>query len=478
MRRASVIGPLILIGLGVLFLLRNFVPDIHIGALIAAYWPYVLILWGVLRLGEITMWWFMGKPLPRNGVSGGEWVLVVFLCIFGSAFHAVRHYNGWFPDGRSIRGFMVNMGEPFDFTLDPVEKATGKTPRVIIESFRGDARITGGDEQSVKVTGRKSIRAFQQQDADRANNDTPLELVQQGDDIIVRTNQDRVTDSGRVKDELEIAVPRGATIEAHGRFGDFDITDLNGGVEIDSDNAGVRLQNIGGNVRVDLRKSDVVRAVGVKGNIELKGRGNDIELQDIGGLVTINGTWVGQKQFRNLSQPLRYDGSMLQLSCEKVPGQVRFESGELTGANIVGPIQLTANSTDVQLTDFTQALNLTIARTGSIELRPGPAVPKMDVRTNSGDIDLALPAAGRFDLRMSTERGDAENDYGAPFKQEDNNRGAVISGGAGTGPTLRLTTGHGRITLHKSSGEETSPDVRNIPKPPTPPPAPLRPQEQ
>jgi len=141
MRRASFVGPLILILIGGLFLARNFWPEIHIGDLIATYWPYLLIAWGLLRLGEIALWTMNGKPLPRNGVSGGEWVLVIFLCIFGSAFHASRHYAGWFPDGRSIRGFVVNMGEPFDYTVEPIEKPAGKTPRVIIESFRGNARL-------------------------------------------------------------------------------------------------------------------------------------------------------------------------------------------------------------------------------------------------------------------------------------------------------------------------------------------------
>lgn len=477
MKRASVIGPLILIAIGVLFLSRNVWPDIHLGDLIASYWPYVLVLWGVLRLAEIASWWSMRKPLPRNGISGGEWVLVVFLCIFGSAFHAAHHY-GWFPDSHAIRGLVVNMGEPFDYNIDAVEKDCGKTPRVIIENFRGDARITGVDATSVKVSGRKSIRAFQQTDADRANSQTPLELVQQGEDIIVRANQDRAQDSERVKDELEIAVPKGASIEAHGRFGDFDITDIGGAVEISSDNAGVRLQNIGGNTRIDLRKSDIVRAVGMKGSFDLKGRGNDIELQDMSGPVTIAGTWVGQVQFRNLAKSLRYEGSTLQLGFEKLPGQVRFEPGEFTGANIIGPIRLNGNSTDVQLTDFTQALDLTLSRTGNVELRPGSAVPKMDVRTNSGDIDLALTPAAKFDLTMTTERGEAENDYGEPLKSSEDGHGATISGSVGAGPVVRLTTGHGRVTAHKSSGEPDTDNVVNIPKPPNPPPAPLKPREQ
>src|ERR1700744_3905881 len=104
MRRASVIGPLILILIGLVFLSRNFWPEIQIGELIAVYWPYLLIIWGVLRLAEIVVGPMSSKPLPRNGVSGGEWVLVIFLCIFGSAFHAARHYNGWVSGGPPISG--------------------------------------------------------------------------------------------------------------------------------------------------------------------------------------------------------------------------------------------------------------------------------------------------------------------------------------------------------------------------------------
>ena len=60
--------------------------------------------------------------------------------------------------------------------------------------------------------------------------------------------------------------------------------------------------------------------------MDVKGRGSDIELQDIEGQVTVNGTFVGQKQFRNLAKPFRYEGSMVELNAEKLPGQIRFEA--------------------------------------------------------------------------------------------------------------------------------------------------------
>ena len=66
MRRGSVIGPLILIGIGGLFLLRNLWPEIPLVDIIAKYWPFVLIAWGGLRLIEILLAAVMSKPIPRN----------------------------------------------------------------------------------------------------------------------------------------------------------------------------------------------------------------------------------------------------------------------------------------------------------------------------------------------------------------------------------------------------------------------------
>jgi hypothetical protein len=454
MKRSSIIAPLLLILIGIAFLVRNVWPEIPIWDLIARFWPFVLIAWGTLRLIEIGIWASMSKPLPRSGISGGEWVLVIFLCLIGSSVYTARHYRGWLPTGHSLRGFVVNMGEAYDYTIAPVAKTTEKPPRIIIEAFRGNARITGSDSDQVQVTGRKTVRAFQQPDADKANTQTPVELVSQGDQIIVRTNQDRVSDDLRVSSDLEISVPRGASIEAHGRTGDFDIREINGSVDINSDNAGVRLDAIGGNVHVELRKSDIVRGLGIKGSVELKGRGQDVDLQNIDGAVTINGDFLGQIQLRNITKPVRFDGAHVDLEVEKVPGQLHMGLGEFTANNVVGPIRLTAKARDVQINNFTQALDLNLDR-GDVELRPGTLpLAKIEARIRSGDIDLALPPLAKFDLRAATDRGEAHNEYGSPLAVEDERRGAVVTGTVGQGPQLRITTGRGTVTVRKGSSDE------------------------
>jgi DUF4097 and DUF4098 domain-containing protein YvlB len=478
MRRGSVIGPLILIGLGLLFLFRNLWPDIPLVDMISRFWPFLLIAWGGIRLIEILFWSITEKPLPRNGVSGGEWALIFVICIVGATMYTAHNASSWFPTGRAWRRVVVNMGESYDYTLAPVEKPCAKNCRIVIESFRGNAKISGTSDTTVKASGQETVRSFQQSDADSANKQTPLELIQQGDQIIVRTNQDKVSDRAQPNADLELSVPAGSSIEAHGRYGDFDVQGINGDVNINSDNAGVRLENLGGNVQVDTRASDTIRAVDVKGSVELKGRGDDVELQNIGGLVTVNGTYVGEIQLTNLAQPLRWEDPLNSMEFEKLPGQVRVSRGEFTGNNVVGPIRLKARSSDVQLSDFTQSLDLTLDR-GDIELKPGKNLPKMEVHTRSGDIELALIPGSKFDLRASTDHGDASNDYGDPLRDDTSGHGSTIAGNTGAGPQLRLETGRGSITVRKASAEETnpSPDAPTAPtppKPPKPPNAPLK----
>ncbi len=470
MRRGSVIGPLILIVLGVLFLFRNLFPEIPLVDLISRFWPFLLIAWGAIRLIEILFWAVTEKPLPRNGISGGEWALVFVICIVGATMYTAHNAPSWFPTSRAWRRVVVNMGESYDYTFAPVEKPCAKNCRVVIESFRGNAKITGSaDAGTVKASGQETVRSFQQADADSAHNQTPLELIQQGDQIIVRTNQDKVSDRAQPNADLDITVPAGSSIEAHGRYGDFDIQGVNGNVNVNSDNAGVRLENLGGNVQIDTRASDTIRAVDIKGTVELKGRGDDVELRNIAGHVTVNGVYVGEIQFANLEQPFEWQDPQGSGSVQKLPGQIRVSRGEVTGNNIIGPIRWRAHSSDVQFTDFTQSLDLTLDR-GDIDLKPGKNLPKMEVHTQSGDIDLALPAGAKFDLRAATDHGDASNEYGDGLRQESSNHGASITGSTGAGPELRLETGRGTVTVRRAT--EENPVAPEAPVPPKPPKAP------
>jgi DUF4097 and DUF4098 domain-containing protein YvlB len=470
MRPRSLIGPLILIALGGIFLLNNLYPELPVLEMLGRYWPFLLIGWGLLRLVEVLYWSATHKPLPERGISSGEWGLVVLIVLIGTTvLFGTRFRSHWDNSRFPVRGLEM-FGESYDFPMSG-NSPCGKAPKVIIDNARGNVRVTTADTEDCKLTGTKTVKSFQQTEADRYNKDTPLEMVREGDQLIVRTNHDRIGGWPRVKADLELVVPRGASVEGRNKYGDYDISDLAGSVEINSDNTGVRVQNIAGSFRVDARRSDVIRAVGVKGGVDVKGgRAQDLELENVEGLVTVNGSFSGDLQFRNIAKPIRFESAQTTLHVEKLPGEIRMALGNLTAKNLVGPIQITTKNKDVQLTDFTQSVEITVDR-GDIELKPVKLpLAKMDIHTKGGNIEMVIPAGAKFDMRASAKRGEAENETGLPLRGDTEGNGKsrsnVLTGSVGQGPQIALTTDRGNVTLKKSGATEIGPAVPKAPAPP------------
>ena len=476
MKRSSVIGPLILILLGAVFLIKNLIPDLPVLDFVAKAWPFILIAWGGLRLVELVWWFMRGRALPANGLSGGEWFLVVLLSVFGSGLYVARNQDTWLKNARITLGGIELFNDAFEFPLEARVQAP-KTGKLVIESFRGDAQITGADVTEVRVTGKKSVNAKGQSEADTVDRETPFEVVVEGGQVVVRCNQNR-SNKHRVTHKLEIVVPKAYAIDARGRQGDFDIRDTVGAVDIYSDNAGVRLDNLTGNVKIETRKSDVIRATQLKGSLELRGKGQDLELDSIDGLVTVTGAYSGTVQLRNLTKPVQLECQQMVFHAERIKGEIRSTLGELVGSNVVGPIRISSAShgRDIKLSDFTQGLEVEL-KSGDITLVPGALpVGKMSVKTRNGDIELTLPEQAKFELKGGTRHGEASNEWGDALKQESDKDGAMLTGVVGQGPTLVLTTERGGFTIHKGTGM-VAPDVM-IPVPPRPPvpPSPARPE--
>ncbi|MGE5644196.1 MAG: DUF4097 family beta strand repeat-containing protein [Acidobacteriota bacterium] len=459
MKRGSVVGPLLLILIGVWFLISTLRPDLPLLDIAARFWPFILVAWGALRLIEILVWALRGRALPAAGISGGEWTLVVFLCLIGSGLYMANHYRPWSNFGMISANRVEIFGHSYDYTVPENKQPADKAARILVENLKGGARITGADVSEITVGGRKNIRSLEEKEADEANRQSPVEITTQGDQVIVRTNQDRVTGDQRVTTELELTVPRAMAVEVRGRTGDIEISDLSGAVDVSSDNATVRVQNIGGKVRIDVRKSDLIRAASLKSSLEVQsGRGRDVEVDTVAGEVTLTGSYSGDMQLRNLAKPLRVQAPNTELRAESVPGQIHMDLGEFTGTNLVGPVRLVSSrSRDVTIEKFTQALELNLDH-GDITLRPiETPLPKIDARTRNGQVDIELPANAKFDLKALTNRGGVTNDFGPVLKTvgeggEDERHGGSIVGSVGGGPSIVVQTDRGSVTVRKDSG--------------------------
>jgi DUF4097 and DUF4098 domain-containing protein YvlB len=450
-RRASIIAPLVLMLVGGLFLLHNLRPELSVPRLVAQYWPWVLIGWGVVRLAEILVWHSRGQELPRTGVSGGEWGFVIFLCLLGTSIAGAQRFTSSWPSGRFTGWGWEIAGESFDFPITAETQAEG-VRKVVLENLRGNARISGSDDIKVKLSGRKVVRAFDRSTAESADKKTPVVFSRQGETLFVRTNQEGWSGDERISAEVDVTVPKGVTLECAGRYGDFDITDMRGPVTVKSSNAGVRLQNITGPALVDVQRSDIVKAVNMKGDVELRGGGSDVEFENIEGQVTVNFAYTGEVQFRHLAKPLKFRSKTVSsLSMERIPGQVRMSRGDIEADNIVNP-RIDAESKDVRLTGYSGSAEVRLTRRGDIRLTPGRGVlGAIDARTASGEIELALPDKAGFTLSAKVDRGSVENDYGAPLMDDSSGRGGRITGTTGAGPSLQLESERGKIRVRKGA---------------------------
>ena len=453
MRRRSLTGPLLLLLVGGFFLWHNLHPQAPVFDLVAQYWPFLLIGWGVLRLVEVVALRYRGYA----AFTGGEVALVVLVCIAGSGIWQAHEHGIHFNSG----GLEV-FGEQYDYPVSAQAPAGGMM-RVTFENSRGNIKVTGADTSDITVNGHKVIRAWSRKEADRTNDNTPVEIVPQGDRLLIRSNQDRAPENQRISDDLEVTVPRGMAVESRGNAGDYEISDVGGDVELASDRGDVRLSRVGGNARLEIGRSDLIRALDVKGKFDLQGsRGSDLELENIGGQVTINGAYMGNVEFKNLAQPMQFEGARgTELHVQALPGRISMDLGQLSAANLVGPVRMVTGSRDVKLEQFTQSLDLETQR-GDIELQPGKLpLPSIEARSGAGRIDLVILDKSAVDLQATAERGEVVNDYGPQLQKETEGRTATLKGKAGDGPTIRLTASRGSVSVRK---EGTQPS--QIPPPP------------
>ena len=448
MRRHSLIGPFVLILIGLLFLFRNIHPEWVSFELIAKYWPFLLVAWGLVRLIEVFVWHFSTKPITGGGVSGGEWVLIVFICVIGSlAFLVHGRIPSWAPFvsmGRSAELF----GEAFDYPIAEQRRPATAT-LIVVENLRGNTRIVGADTQEVKVTGRKTVRAYGQSQAEEANRRTPVEVFTSGGQILIRTNQERATGQQRVTADIEVTVPKGSSVQASGRLGDFDIVNLQGEVDVKSDNAGVRLQDIGGKVRVDTRRGDIVRAVNIKGSMEILGNGRNVELENVEGAVTVNGYYSGDVQFRNLAKGMLFQSGATELRFEKLPGQLEMDLGKMSVTQRDGTAAFVGQ--DEGRSDHGLERR-TAGDAGSGRCQPCQQASAHgknrhhDPKRRRG-IDPA-PQRQVRDERNDGSRGSHQRirRFGP---RHHGGGGAALKGSTGSGPQIVFHTNRGQLALHK-----------------------------
>jgi DUF4097 and DUF4098 domain-containing protein YvlB len=464
--RGSVAAPLVLIAVGVLFLIHAVSPDFRIAMVFGDYWPYFLIVWGVLQLGEIGVRVVRGRPIPIGGISGGGWLVALLICMLGWGTFEFRRADTWWRKAGFAHGVAV-FGDEHDYALPVQERQVGRSPHIVITDFRGNAKITGGSSTAVSLRGTKTVRSLSSSDSDETDKSTPVEMIVKGDNtVVIRCHQDSGREHNLVTTNLELTVPEGASVQAVGSVGDFDVSSLNGDLDLRSGNAGVKVRDIHGSVKIDLGKSDDVNCEQVNGSVTIRGHGDDVELTKINGPVAVTGDYSGTISLAELGQPVRIQTMRTEFTLNSVPGSVKLDRGSIEAQNITGPSRIATRSTDVTVRDFAGALNIQVDKGDVSVSSANPITGNVSIH-GSGDVQMSLPDEGSFVLAARTNRGSIDNQFGGSIQEQTIGAGAHVEGVIGKGGAqVEIVADHGDIQIRKSSSSDDGPRFK-VPKPPS-----------
>ena len=445
MRSRSITGPLILVLIGLFFLISNVRPDLLNFSRIGDYWPFLLIGVGVVGLVEVLIRAGQGVTAPRP--FRGPWIFwIIVVCVF----FAVANRNRDFRFARFNTDGVSFFGSDYDYDVNVSEPAQGIT-RVVLDNLRGDLSLKGDDSAEVKVTGHETVRAFNHNDADRAQAHTSVHIERQGDQLFIRTDQSPGAGISRVTTDLDISVPKGVSVESRVRSGELTIDSIDGAVEVTTGRGDIRLNHIGQNVRIDSSRSGDIHATDLRGNFDLgDGHGGDLQLDNVAGLVTIRGEYSGTLDFRALAKPFQFNSARTEFHAEAVPGSITLDLGDLKMSNVTGPVRFQTGTRDIEATDITESLDLVVNRGDLAITATRSPLPRIDARTRNGDITLNVPDKAAFHLNGSTGQGDVDNSYGSPLEAETSGHSASIRGQTGNGPQITLTSQRGTISVKKS----------------------------
>lgn len=450
--KRSITGPLVLITIGLLFLFNNLNPGFSVGAFLSQYWPFLLIGAGAIGLIEVLANASRGFDPARRGFRLG-WIFWPVLIFGVLSWHGGSHMRlpNWGRGGVGI------FGAEYEYDVNASAPSTGVT-RIVLDSARGSLNVKGEGDGGVRITGRRTIQAYNKSDADRANEQSPVRIDRQGDLLVVRT-EDSAGGSMNSTVDLDITVPRGLDVEARERSGDLSISDVDGSVSIGNSRGDVRLASIGKDVRIEGSRSGLIRAVDVKGNFDLDGRGGDVQLENLVGPATINGEFSGTLEFRNFTKSMHFRSSHTDFRVENIPGSIRMDLGDMKLDNVGGPVHFQTGSRDIVASNVTDELDLSVDR-GDIQVTQDKVpLPKMDIHSRIGNITLSIPEKSGFDLEGRTSQGEVQNEYGSTLETSieeasRHRRSSTIKGvgtlsGADT-PRIMLTTDRGTITIEKN----------------------------
>jgi DUF4097 and DUF4098 domain-containing protein YvlB len=444
-RPRSIVGPLVLITIGVLFLLRT-TGVISFQAFrnwMVHYWPLLLIFWGVAKLLEHVWARQHGEPTPRLGAGGV--VLLVFVILFGTGVTRTADWN-WrgIGDEMGADTDWENMfGSHYDFTDNFAQPLTGGS-EIKILSARGDITVTPSEDNQVHAVVHKSVRSDSQESANRLNDSTHPKFTQQGSVWLLDLTGG---DFEKARFDLDLQLPRQIALSMSTRRGNLSVSQREGNVDLSTDRGNLSAENVKGATSLHIRNGSV-NVKTVTGNVQVDGEVEDGSVSDVSGTLEFNAGYNGNVQLSHIAQRLHFKSVRTDLQLAKLDGEMSMGHGDIRASDFAGPVKLNTRSNEVHFEDVSGEVEVE-NRNGIVSIRPKTPLGNIDVNNVRGGIELELPSAAGFRLDAESKDGTIDvNDFSVSVDNQRRDATARATVGKG-GPDIRLRTDRGTIQIRK-----------------------------
>lgn len=468
-RVPSVVGPLILVGVGIIAMLiyGGRIDSSEFWDWYAKWWPLLLIGAGLAMLGEWALDLKRETPVRRGGNFVGILILLAIVGVVSAWSH--NNWDQWRANWGDHDDFFNAFGRPqHDQDQQVLNTQVPGNAIISIQNPRGDVSVTAGDGNNVQVEAHEIAYANSDNEARKIFAAEAAHVTVSGSTVLVKSEGH---DSGRL--DLRVTVPRNAQVTTSAGRGDVTAAGLGNGATITAAHGDIHLNTINGSVQAHFStdKGDF-SAHQITGDVTADGRCNDLTLSEIKGKITVSGDLFGTVHMENLTGPVHLHTSVTDMQFGELPGDMTLDPEDLRVTEAKGPIHITTHSKNV---DLTQIYGDTVVedRDGNISIAPaGPYNIQANSTSGNADLEITLPPNMSATVDGRTHNGDIESEYPLNIEGEESK---TITGKIGSGnQKIVLNTAVGDVRIKKGSGFPATPPAVSL-NPTTAPPPPNAP---
>jgi DUF4097 and DUF4098 domain-containing protein YvlB len=463
-RRTSIVGPCLLLAIGVIALL------LETGRLSAGgfwewygrWWPALLIVVGFVSLAEY--FWDRKNPYAGYRSVGGVVFLIILLAMVGWSAHG--HWWGTFGKFDDNDDFFSMMGEEHDNDVQ-MDQAIPDGGSVTIQNARGDVTVTASED------GQMHLRAHQVIHGD--DKDAPGIFEQVKPKIVTSGTGAVITVAGRAgaRVDLTVQVPEKTFATVNTNHGDVTVEGLKNNADVTSQHGDVKFDGITGDVHARMDHGDY-SAHEIAGHALVDGRVDDVTLSEINGQVVLDGEFMGDTHLEQVGSTVHFHTTRTDLDIQKLGGDLTMDSSDLTANQLYGPVRIVTRSKNIDLTQVTGDMHIETSN-GDVNVVAALPLGNMQITNHTGGLTLTVPEDTSFVLNASTTEDDEiESDFSLQTSTSGDRRSLQGTVGHG-GVRLDLTTSHGNLQLKQGSSAPMPPPRIPQPHAPQEPPSPPAP---